>query len=98
MEGGGSLLIGLNCKGMEHLRYRTGRPISVPVASQKTSNGRGTDQNGFFFAVPLQRGKRPMERVPLVKIEFFFVDLWCVICALLHQGFEFWCAVLFLLR
>ena len=77
------MLIGLNCKGMEHLRYRTGRPISVPVASQKTSNGRGTDQNGFFFAVPLQRGKRPMERVPLVKIEFFFVVLWCVSFAIL---------------
>ena len=78
------MLIGLNCKGMEHLRYRTGRPISVPVASQKTSNGRGTDQNGFFLAVPLQRGKRPMERVPLVKIVFFllifgvFFALCCV--------------------
>ena len=67
------MLIGLDCKGMEHFIHRTGWPISVPVASQKTSNGRGTDQNGFFFAVPLQRGKRPMERVPLAKIEFFLL-------------------------
>ena len=92
------MLIGLDCKGMEHFTHRTGGPISVPVASQKTSNGRGTDQNGFFLAVPLQRGKRPMERVPLVKIVFFFDDLWRVICALMRQGFEFCCAVLFLLR
>ena len=92
------MLIGLNCKGMGCTRYRTGGAVSVPVASQKTSNGHGTDQNGFFLAVPLQRGKRPMERVPLVKIVFFFDDLSRVICALLRQGFEFWCAVLFLLR
>ena len=92
------MLIGLDCKGMEHFTYRTGRPISVPLASRKTSNGNGTDQNGFFFAVPLQRGKRPIERVPLVKIVFFFDDLSRVFCALLRQGFEFCCAVLFLLR
>ena len=94
----GSLLIGLDCKGMEHFTHRTGGPISVPVASRKTSNGNGTDQNGFFLAVPLQRGKRPIEPVPLVKIVVFFVHLWCVFCALLREGFEFCCAVLFLLR
>ena len=65
------MLIGLDCKGMEHFTHRTGGPISVPVASRKTSNRNGTDQNGFFLAVPLQRGKRPIERVPLVEIEFF---------------------------
>ena len=92
------MLIGLDCKGMEHFTHRTGGPISVPVASRKTSNRNGTDQNGFFLAVPLQRGKRPIEPVPLVKIVFFFDDLWRVICALLRQGFEFCCAVLFLLR
>ena len=92
------MLSSLDCKGMEHFTYRTGRPISVPLASTKTSNGNGTDQNGFFLAVPLQRGKRPIERVPLVKIVFFFDDLSRVICALLRQGFEFCCSVLFLLR
>ena len=83
---------------MEHFTHRTGGPISVPVASRKTSNGNGTDQNGFFLAVPLQRGKRPIERVPLVEIDFFFVDLSRVFCALLREGFEFFWAVLFLLR
>ena len=92
------MLIGLDCKGMEHFTHRTGGPISVPVASRKTSNGNGTDQNGFFLAVPLQRGKRPIEPVPLVEIEFFFVHLWCVFCALLREGFEFCWAVRFLLR
>ena len=72
-EGGGSLLIGLNCKGMEHFTHRTGGPIAVPQASRKTSNGNGTDQNGFFLAVPLQREKRPIERVPLVEIVFFLL-------------------------
>ena len=49
----------------------------------------------FFLVVPLQRGKRPMERVPLVKIVVFFVHLWCVFCALLREGFEFCCGVFF---
>ena len=49
MERGGSLLIGLDCKGMEHFTHRTGGPISVPLASRKTSNGNGTDQTVFFF-------------------------------------------------
>ena len=92
------MLIGLDCKGMEHFTHRTGGPISVPVASRKTSNRNGTDQNGFFLAVPLQRGKRPIERVPLVEIVFFFVDLWRVFCALLREGFEFCCGVVCHLR
>ena len=75
------MLIGLDCKGMEHFTHRTGGPISVPVASRKTSNRNGTDQNGFFLAVPLQRGKRPIERVPLVEIVCFFVH-HCVFFAL----------------